>query len=147
MLEVYFFSSIATLKTSLPYSNTPFDVIPSVDSFNAIMLKGDAVRDLMFYGRGAGEMPTASAVVGDILDVARNMQYGCMGRIGCGCYKELPVKEFGEVKNRFFLRMQVTNEPGVLAQIAKVFGDHKVSIERVVQREAKKMHALAKSTV
>ena len=111
------------------------------ESFNAVFVHGDAVGDTMFYGRGAGEMPTASAVVGDILDVARNMQYGCMGRIGCGCYKELPVKEFGEVKNRFFLRMQVTNEPGVLAQIAKVFGDHKVSIERVVQREAKKMHA------
>lgn len=111
------------------------------ESFNAVFVHGDAVGDTMFYGRGAGEMPTASAVVGDILDVARNMQYGCMGRIECGCYKELPVKEFGEVKNRFFLRMQVTNEPGVLAQIAKVFGDHKVSIERVVQREAKKMHA------
>lgn len=111
------------------------------ESFNAVFVHGDAVGDTMFYGRGAGEMPTASAVVGDILDEARNMQYGCMGRIGCGCYKELPVKEFGEVKNRFFLRMQVTNEPGVLAQIAKVFGDHKVSIERVVQREAKKMHA------
>lgn len=111
------------------------------DSFNAVFVHGDAVGDAMFYGRGAGEMPTASAVVGDVLDVARNMQYQCTGRIGCGCYKEIPVKSFGDVKNRFFLRMQVTNEPGVLAKIAKVFGDHKVSIERVVQREAKKMDA------
>ena len=111
------------------------------DSFNAVFVHGDAVGDTMFYGRGAGEMPTASAVVGDVLDVARNMVYGCTGRIGCGCYKELPIKAFGDVKNKFFLRMQVTNEPGVLARIAQVFGDHKVSIERVVQRQAKAARA------
>lgn len=111
------------------------------DSFNAVFVHGDAVGDTMFYGRGAGELPTASAVVGDVFDVARNMKCGCTGRIGCGCYKELPVKEFGEAKNRFFLRMQVTNKPGVLAGIAKVFGDHKVSIERVVQRQAKQAKA------
>lgn len=106
------------------------------DSFNAVFVHGDAVGDTMFYGRGAGEMPTASAVVGDVLDVVRNLEYHCSGRIGCGCYREIPIKAFGEVKNRFFLRMQVTNEPGVLAGIAKVFGDHKVSIERVIQRQA-----------
>ena len=111
------------------------------DSFNAVFVHGDAVGDTMFYGRGAGEMPTASAVVGDVLDVARNMQYGCAGRIGCGCYRTLKMKRFDDVKNRFFLRMQVKNEPGVLAAIAKVFGDHKVSIERVVQRQAKETRA------
>lgn len=111
------------------------------DSFNAVFVHGDAVGDAMFYGRGAGELPTASAVVGDVLDVARNMRYGCTGRIGCGCYKEIPIKKFDDVKNRFFLRMQVKNEPGVLAKIAKVFGDHKVSIERVVQRQAKESRA------
>lgn len=106
------------------------------DSFNAVFVHGDAVGDTMFYGRGAGEMPTASAVVGDILDVVRNLEYRCNGRIGCGCYRETPIRSFREVKNRFFLRMQVNNEPGVLAGIAKVFGDHKVSIERVIQRQA-----------
>lgn len=107
------------------------------DSFNAVFVHGDAVGDTMFYGRGAGEMPTASAVVGDVIDIARNMQYHCSGRIGCGCYRTLKIKDFGEVKNRFFLRMQVRNEPGVLAAIANVFGGHKVSIERVIQRKAK----------
>ncbi|XCP87113.1 homoserine dehydrogenase [Roseburia hominis] len=106
------------------------------DSFNAVFVHGDAVGDTMFYGRGAGEMPTASAVVGDIFDVVRNLKYHCNGRIGCGCYREVPIKDFREVKNRFFLRMQVNNMPGVLAGIAKVFGDHKVSIERVIQRQA-----------
>lgn len=107
------------------------------DSFNAVFIHGDTVDDAMFYGRGAGEMPTASAVVGDVIDEARNIEYGCSGRISCTCYQQLAVKDFGDVKNKFFLRMQVENCPGVLAQIAKVFGEHKVSIARVVQKNAK----------
>ena len=107
------------------------------DSFNAVFVHGDAVGDVMFYGRGAGEFPTASAVVGDVMDVTRNIVWNCTGRIGWSAYKELPIKEFADVKNRFFIRMQVSNEPGVLAAIAKVFGDHKGSIERVIQEQAK----------
>ena len=106
------------------------------DSFNAVFVHGDAADDAMFYGRGAGEFPTASAVMGDVIDVARNMAYGCNGRISCTCYKNLPVKDIGDVKNKFFIRMQVANEPGVLAAIAEVFGDHKVSITRVVQEHS-----------
>lgn len=104
------------------------------ESFNAVFIHGDAVDDVMFYGRGAGEMPTASAVVGDVIDVARDLAYNCTGRISCTCYRQIPVKDFGEVQNKFFLRMQVKNRPGVLAQIAQVFGGHKVSIARVVQK-------------
>lgn len=103
------------------------------ESFNAVFVHGDALDDAMFYGRGAGEMPTASAVVGDVIDVARDLKYGCTGRISCTCYKELPVKKWGDVKNKFFIRMQVKNQPGVLASAAQVFGRYKVSIARVVQ--------------
>ncbi len=106
------------------------------ESFNAVFIHGDAVDDAMFYGRGAGEMPTASAVVGDIIDVARDLAYDCTGRISCTCYRQIPVKDFGEVENKFFLRMQVKNQPGVLARIAQVFGEHMVSIARVVQKNA-----------
>ena len=106
------------------------------ESFNAVFIHGDAVDDAMFYGRGAGEMPTASAVVGDVIDVARNLAYNCTGRISCTCYRQIPVKDFGEAANKFFLRMQVKNLPGVLAQIAQVFGGHKVSIARVVQKSS-----------
>ena len=106
------------------------------DSFNAVFVHGDAVGDAMFYGRGAGEFPTASAVMGDVIDVVRNIGYGCTGRISCTCYQDLPIKEFGQVKNKFFIRMQVANEPGVLAAIAEVFGNHKVSITRVVQEHS-----------
>lgn len=103
-------------------------------SFNAVFVHGDAVDDVMFYGRGAGEFPTASAIVGDVMDVMRNMEYGCTGRIGCGCYRSLPVKKFADVKNKFFIRMQVINRPGVLAMIAGEVGRHKVSISKVVQK-------------
>ena len=73
------------------------------DSFNAVFVHGDAADDAMFYGRGAGEFPTASAVMGDVIDVARNMAYCCNGRISCTCYKNLPVKDIGDVKNKFFI--------------------------------------------
>lgn len=104
------------------------------DSFNAVFVHGDAVDDAMFYGRGAGEFPTASAIVGDVIDVVRNIQYHCTGRISCTCYRKTPVKSFSEVKNKFFIRMQVENKPGVLAAITSVFGEHKVSISKVVQK-------------
>lgn len=107
------------------------------DSFNAVFIHGDAVDDAMFYGRGAGEMPTASAVVGDVIDAARDIVYGCTGRISCTCYKSLQVKKFSDVENKFFIRMQVNNIPGVLAEIAHVFGGHEVSISRVIQKNAR----------
>lgn len=107
------------------------------DSFNAVFVHGDAVDDVMFYGRGAGEFPTASAVMGDVIDVIRNMQYGCTGRIGCTCYRTTPVKNPGDIKNRFFIRMQVVNKPGVLAAIAGELATHKVSISKVVQKVIK----------
>ena len=105
------------------------------DSFNAVFVHGDAVGDTMFYGRGAGELPTASAVLGDIIDVARDLQYNCTGRITCTCFRNLPIKASDEISNKFFLRIQVKNEPGVLAGVAKAFGDHKVSISRLIQKQ------------
>jgi homoserine dehydrogenase len=104
------------------------------ESFNAVFVHGDAVDDVMFYGRGAGEFPTASAVMGDVIDVVRNIQYHCTGRINCTCYRTTPIKEFKDIKNKFVLRIQVANRPGVLAALASVFGVHMVSISRVVQK-------------
>ncbi len=104
------------------------------NSFNGVFVHGDAVDDVMFYGRGAGELPTASAVMGDVIDVVRNIACGCTGRITCTCYRDTPVKKFDDIRNKFFLRMQVDNQPGVLASIASVFGAHKVSINKVVQK-------------
>ena len=111
------------------------------DSFNAVFVHGDAVDDTMFYGRGAGELPTASAVVGDILDAVRNMVFHCRGRIGCTCYKEIPMKKMENVSSTYFLRMQVENRSGVLANIAGVFGNNNVSISQIIQKSKKKNRA------
>ena len=96
------------------------------DSFNAVFVHGEASDDTMFMGRGAGQMPTASAVMGDIIDVCRNIVHGSCGKIGCSCYKELPVKDISETKSKFFLRIEALDKQGVLANIASVLGNNDV---------------------
>lgn len=103
------------------------------DSFNAIYVYGDAIDEAMFMGRGAGELPTGSAVVGDIIDVARNIIYNCNGRIGCTCYKDTRIKAIDEVENKFFMRMEVDDKPGALAEITAIFGNALVGIDRLIQ--------------
>lgn len=107
------------------------------DSFNAVFVHGEACDDAMFMGRGAGKMPTASAVMGDVIDVMRNIMHGSCGKIGCGCYKNLPVKQVDETESRFFLRIQVNDKPGALANIAGVLGNNDVSIAQVVQKRSR----------
>ncbi len=107
------------------------------DAFNAVFVHGDAVDDAMFYGRGAGEMPTASAVVGDVIDILRDIQWNCCGRIGCSCYKNLPVKTIQDIESKYFLLLDVEDRPGVLANIAGVFGSNAVSISKLIQKNAK----------
>ena len=104
------------------------------DAFNAVFVHGDAVDDAMFYGRGAGEMPTASAVVGDVIDILRNMEWGSSGRIGCSCYRDLPIKEIGNIESKYFMRLHAEDRPGVLATIAAVFGNNGVSIAKLIQK-------------
>ena len=105
------------------------------DSFNAVFVHGDAVDDAMFYGRGAGELPTASASVGDVFDIVRNILADATGRIGCTCYKQLPIKDPDDMESRFFLRLHVDDRPGVLASIASVLGNNNVSIAQVIQKQ------------
>jgi len=107
------------------------------DTFNAIFVKGDAVGDTMFYGRGAGRMPTASAIVGDIVEIVRNMNNNSLGRLTSICDRIKTVKPIEEVETCFFLRMLLEDKPGVLAQLTKVLGDHQVSLATVLQTSAK----------
>lgn len=104
------------------------------DSYNAIFVRGDAVGDTMFYGRGAGQMPTASSIVGDLVEVIRNLKKGSTGRLSCTCYENKEIKEIGEVETKYFLRLHVLDRPGVLASIASVFGNHGVSLATVIQK-------------
>lgn len=107
------------------------------DSYNAVFVRGDAVQDAMFQGRGAGEMPTASSVVGDVFEVARNILHGCCGRISCTCYKQLPIKAIEDVRSRYFLRVEVEDRIGVLAELTDVFARHRVSVEQIIQKQRK----------
>jgi homoserine dehydrogenase len=106
------------------------------DSFNAVFARGNFVGDVMFYGRGAGQLPTASAIVGDIIDLAMHqLKGGTSPRMNFGAQKKAVVP-MGEVKTQFYLRLDVKDQPGVLASITKVFGDCGVSISAVTQKEA-----------
>ena len=79
-------------------------------------------------------MPTASAVVGDVFDCVRNILADCCGRIGCTCYKDLPVRKISDIRSKYFVRMEVEDRSGVLASVAAVFGNNDVSIAQVMQK-------------
>lgn len=119
----------ALLPVSHPLASTN-------DVYNAIYVRGDAVGDVMFYGRGAGMMPTGSAVVGDIMDVCRNILHGSTSRITCTCFQERRMLPMDAVETKYYIRMLVADRPKVLASIAGVLGDHEVSIASVVQKAA-----------
>ena len=104
------------------------------DVYNAIYLRGNAVGDVMFYGRGAGSLPTGSAVVGDVIEIARNIRRGATGRLGCTCYDHKPVLSIDRLRTKYYVRLIAHDRPKVLASLASVFGDFHVSIESVVQR-------------
>ena len=104
------------------------------DVYNAIFVTGDAVGDVMFYGRGAGELPTASAVVADVMNASRNLVRNVPGMISCTCFEEKPVKPMGLTIAKYYLRLNVADKPGVLASIALIFGKYEVSLASVIQQ-------------
>jgi len=101
---------------------------------NAILVHGSSVGRVMFFGEGAGSLPTGSAVVGDIIDIARDIDFNCTGRISCTCFKERGQNDIGEISSKYYIRMQVKDKPGVLAAIAACLGEEEVSIASVVQK-------------
>ncbi|MBP9949366.1 MAG: homoserine dehydrogenase [Negativicutes bacterium] len=105
------------------------------DVFNAIYINGNAVGEAMFYGRGAGSLPTASAVVADVIDVARNIVHDMSGRILCTCFEDKKIASIDESISSYYIRLLVKDEPGVLALIAGAFGDQKVSLGSVIQKQ------------
>lgn len=106
------------------------------DVFNAIFVHGDAVGDTMFYGQGAGELPTASAVAADIMEASRVLLSGG-DFLGCTCYDEKPIRPMGWTENKYYIRLRVFDRPGVLASIAQAFGDHQVSLASVIQKQTR----------
>lgn len=104
------------------------------DVYNAIYVSGDAVGDTMFFGQGAGELPTASAVVADVMDASRNLLRNVQGIISCTCFEEKPIKDIGALKSKYYIRLNVADKPGVLAAIAYELGDKDVSLASVLQK-------------
>ncbi|HEY2695049.1 MAG TPA: homoserine dehydrogenase [Pseudonocardiaceae bacterium] len=102
------------------------------DAFNAVFVEADAAGQLMFYGRGAGGAPTASAVLGDLVAVARNRVLGGRGPRE-SAYAALPVRPMGQTPTRYHISLDVADRAGVLAQVAAVFAEHDVSIAAVRQ--------------
>jgi len=105
--------------------------------YNAIYVIGDAVGQTMFFGEGAGSLPAASAVVGDIIEVSRRINSGCAPVAGCTCTDKLEVRAITDLETRYYVRLVVIDRPGVLAATAKLFGDHGVSLASVIQQETK----------
>jgi homoserine dehydrogenase len=110
-------------------------------AMNAIAVQGDAVGRVLFYGAGAGELPTASAVVGDLMEIAREIRRGRSGRVAPLAFlpdhlEPLPVVPLGELVGRCYLVFQAADRPGVLGHIASALGEHGISIESVLQKKA-----------
>jgi homoserine dehydrogenase len=103
------------------------------EAFNAVFVEADAAGQLMFYGKGAGGDPTASAVLGDVVAVARHRVGGGRGP-GESAYADLPVLDMGQALTRYHISLDVADRPGVLAQVATAFAAHDVSIETVRQQ-------------
>ncbi len=117
--------------------------IAKVDGvYNAIQLVGDAVEDVVLYGRGAGSMPTGSAVVSDVMAIARNLLKDAAGRVPPASYqpdqrRPLRMRPMEEIVSLYYIRFMVLDRPGVLSQIAGVLGRHGISISSVLQQGRK----------
>jgi len=122
--------------TLIPQSS----LLASVDgAMNAVAVTGDAVGPTLFYGAGAGAMPTASAIVADLIEIAREIRRGRAGRVAPLSYmpgkiEPKPLVPLGEVMARCYLRFTAVDRPGVLAHIAAVLGDNEIGIESVIQK-------------
>ncbi|RVU86129.1 homoserine dehydrogenase [Leucothrix sargassi] len=118
-------------------------LIANVDGvMNAVLVEGDAVGPTLHYGAGAGSEPTASAVVADIIDIARALTSDPENRVPHLAFQadslvDLPILSMDQVETAFYLRLSAADEPGVLANITRILGDGNISIEAIIQKEPK----------
>jgi homoserine dehydrogenase len=106
---------------------------------NAVYISSYALGQSMYYGRGAGMMPTAMAVVSDVIELSRNILGGVTGRLPLRSFHSLvdrPMRDAGRLRSRYYLRFTVIDRPGVLAQLAGILGEHQISLRQVVQEGA-----------
>jgi homoserine dehydrogenase len=112
-------------------------LIAKVDGpFNAIYVDGDATGSTLYYGRGAGSVPTGSAVVSDIADIARNIQKNAIGRVPTipMTFRDVRIKKIDDVLSRYYFRFSAIDKPGVLSKISGILGNYNISIASVIQK-------------
>jgi len=125
--------------TMIPFNN-PLSSVGGI--LNAITISGDAIGDMMLYGYGAGMMPTASAVVGDTVDLARNLLTGSKGRVPLLSYqmnniRKISVMPVDEIRTYYYFRFAAMDRPGVLSKVSGILGDYDISIKSVHQKGRK----------
>jgi homoserine dehydrogenase len=125
--------------TMIPFAN-PLSGVNGV--LNAVTISGDAIGDMMLYGYGAGMMPTASAVMGDVIDIARNILSGSTGRVPLLSYqmdriRKISVLPMEEIREHYYFRFSALDRPGVLSKISGILGDYDISIKSVHQKGRK----------
>ncbi len=102
--------------------------------FNAVYVYGESVGETMFYGPGAGELPTATSIVSDLVNVVKNLRMGVNGRTATLAYKEKKLRPDSQICSKFYILLHVADKAGVLARITQVFADNEVSLESVNQQ-------------
>jgi len=122
--------------TMIPFDN-PLSGVNGV--LNAVTISGDAIGDMMLYGFGAGMMPTASAVVGDVIDLARNILSGSTGRVPSLSYqmdhiRKIPILPMEDIRMHYYFRFSALDRPGVLSKISGILGNYDISIKSVHQK-------------
>ena len=131
------------LDALLEHGNFRFDGVSgtSAGAMNAVVVQGDAVGTTMYYGKGAGSEPTASAVIADLVDIARQIDAPEASRVPALGFRadqlsNLPILPIDEVITAFYLRLRVADQTGVLAKITSILAEQGISIDAVIQREA-----------
>lgn len=115
--------------------------------FNAVQIEGDLIGKVLFYGEGAGALPTSSAIIADVIYLARSINLGLSPSLELWLDPNKIVKPVSEIETRYYLRMTVADRPGVLAQIAQTLGEHLISISSVIQKETDRMARTAEIVI
>lgn len=107
------------------------------DVFNALFITGDAIGDILLYGRGAGEMPTASSVVGDIIAISKNILHHSNGTLQVHYDEPLHLSSPAEIENEYYIRLKVSDKPMMLSKVSSILGKYQISIKSLHQKNAK----------
>jgi homoserine dehydrogenase len=114
---------------------------------NAVQVEGDLVKRVMFQGPGAGPQPTSSAIIADVLNAAHSLTHGCVEPLRLPVTRSLSLRRMDELFTRYYLRLNVADQPGVIAQISSILGGNGISIATIIQKDADKVAQTAEIVI